>query len=178
MLILNNIKIKSQNKEMSKIITQYENKQDLYIEECPYCQSDELINWGTYQRGIYYIINKQLKYKRIVIQRVRCKHCNKTHALLPEGIVPYKKAILEVILHAIKNDEISENFNFSYETIENWKMIYRKIYFPYLKTMFPSIKEIINKILEEIFNTYEDFYKIYKKIIMMSHKGIFGMACF
>ena len=160
MLILNTEKIKDQNRKIEQILKKYKDEISTYNKECPYCQSDDLIKWGTYQRGIYYIIDKEFKFKRITIQRVRCKHCHKTHALLPEGIVPYKQSVLEVILHAINNDEISNNFNLSYETIEKWKLIYRKQYLSYLKTMFNNTKQIISKILDKILDTYEEFYKI------------------
>ena len=178
MIILNSKSFKSKQ-EQSEILKIYKNTDDFYGLECPHCQSDEFIKWGSYIRVIYYIDeNNKLKVELLEIKRVKCQKCQKTHALLPECIVPYKQPTLKVILKSINEDQDTYEYPFSYETIQNWKRIYRKKYLPYLKTMFNNQNKIIQKILNKIIDTYEKFYQINKLILMMSHKGIYNMACF
>ena len=178
MIILNSKNFKS-NQEQIKILESYKNTDEFYNLECPYCQSDEFIKWSSYLRVIYYIDEtRKLKSELLEIKRVKCQKCGKTHALLPECIVPYKQPTLEIILMSINEEELSYEFPFSYETIKNWKIIYQKKYLAYLKTMFNNIKEIITQILKDIFNIYKKFYEKNKMIIMMSHEGIYNMAYF
>ena len=178
MIILNSKNCKS-NHEQIRILELYKETDDFYNLECPYCKSDELIKWSSYKRTIYYLDeNQNLKWELLEIKRVKCQKCQKTHALLPECIVPYKQPILYVILKSINEDPDTYEYPFSYETIQLWKTIYRKNYLPYLKTMFDNKKEIMQKILNKIIDTYERFYQINKLILMMSHKGIYNMACF
>ena len=175
MIILNSKKFKSQ----IKILELYKETDDFYDLECPYCKSDKFIKWSSYERTIYYLDESQnLKCELLEIKRVKCQKCQKTHALLPECIVPYKQPILDVILKSINEDLDTYEYPFSYETIQHWKVIYRRKYLPYLKTMFNNKKEIMQKILNKIIDTYEEFYQINKLILMMSHKGIYNMACF
>ena len=178
MLILKLKKCKSEYKEIKEIIEIYMKKEEFEELACPQCGSDELIKWGSYKRIIYYLDNQKIKYKNIEIKRIKCRKCNKTHALLPEYIVPYKQALLDIILLSIDNNEIAYGLSFSYETIENWKKIYKRRYLPYLKTMFKNIQEIISRILKDIFRVYEEFYEENKKILMMNHRGIINMAFF
>ncbi len=178
MIILNFKNFKSKQ-EQNEILEMYKNTDDFYGLECPNCKSDELIKWSSYIRVIYYLDElKNLKRELLEIKRVRCQKCRKTHALLPECIVPYKQPTLDVILKSINEDCETYEYPFSYETIQNWKIIYRRKYLVYLKTMFDNKKEIMQKILNKIIDTYEEFYKINKLILMMSHKGIYNMACF
>lgn len=54
---------------------------------CPACGCiGDFANHGKYCRWI--IFKKGSAH--IVIPRVRCRSCKKTHAILPQGIVPYK----------------------------------------------------------------------------------------
>ena len=178
MIILNSKNFKS-NQEQIEILKLYKNTDEFYGLECPCCKSDEFIKWSSYVRVIYYIDeNKKLKGELLEIKRIKCKKCQKTHALIPECIVPYKQPTLEVILKSINGDPETYEYYFSYETIENWKKIYKRKYLPYLKTMFNNLKEIIPEILNKIININEEFYKINRLILMLSHKGIYNMACF
>lgn len=178
MIILKLNYFKSNKKKITDIFDIYRNSFDFINLECPHCRSDKLIKWGSYKRIIYYLDNNILKCISLEIKRVKCLKCNKTHALIPEYIIPYKQPLLDIILLSIDNYEISYEFPFSYEIVEKWKRNYRKLFLPYLKTMFNNIKEIIPKILENIFATYEEFYSLNKKILMMTHKGIINMAYF
>lgn len=178
MIIFNRNKIKSNQKKIKEILKEYRENFNFNDIECPKCGSDNYIFWGGYDRNIYYIDDDKILHDIVYIKRIMCKDCGKTHALLPEYIVPYMQALLDVILSAINDDDIANQISFSFETINNWKRKYRTIFLPYLKTMFNNTNDIINKIFEDIFSTYERFYYVNKKILMMTHAGIFNMACF
>lgn len=62
--------------------------------KCPFCQSNDFIFWGYYQRNYYFvnITNDNELYidkQKIDIQRIRCKSCGHTHGILPSFLVPY-----------------------------------------------------------------------------------------
>lgn len=145
--------------------------------ECPFCNSDKLIKWGSYERNINYIDNDIVIYKVIKIQRVRCKECGHTHAIIPSCIIPYKIRNLELILHSIR-DEIF-TINFSLDTITKWKNTFNE-FIPYLKTLFRNLSkvEIINKLIKHIYFYYNQFFYYNRKILMMIHNGIVNMAYF
>jgi len=59
-------------------------KQQIY--ECPNCKFEgRLYNHGSYQRNV---ITEDNSY-RITINRVKCPICGKTHALIPDFLIPY-----------------------------------------------------------------------------------------
>jgi len=58
--------------------------------ECNNChRRGECIRHGYYERGYLLTAEDVLAGTRIRILRVRCKHCGRTHAILPEEIIPY-----------------------------------------------------------------------------------------
>lgn len=167
-------------KNFKKIIDEYkETEINLRRIECPHCKSDNLIKWGSYTRNIYYIENSSIEFDVIKIQRVRCKECGHTHALLPNFIVPYRQHALDVIILSIENNKIIDKYNFSEDTIEKWRKQFRE-FLPYIKTMLSisNKDEIIRRIKENIFDFYREFYRVNKKILMMIRHGILNMAYF
>lgn len=63
---------------------------NMFALECNNCHKrGECIRHGYYERGYLLTAEDVLTGTRIRILRVRCKHCGKTHAILPEEIVPY-----------------------------------------------------------------------------------------
>ena len=146
---------------------------DIYSScECPFCGSNDLIKWGKYSRGVYFISNGQIVFKSIDIQRLKCKNCGKTHALLPSIIVPYKQPVLDVILSAIDDLPIANIPDFSFDTVNKWKHDFHKLFLPYLKTLLPFAHNIINYILSRVFNVYYDFFIHFRQLILMTHSGI------
>ena len=112
MIILNTIK---SNTNFKKILKKYDELINLPYLECPYCESSELISWGSYARNINYIYNNTIVYETINIKRVRCKNCDHTHALIPSFIIPYKINTLDTILACISFD--NSTLSLSFDTI-------------------------------------------------------------
>lgn len=145
--------------------------------ECPYCNSTNLIKHGYYTRNINYIDDGVIIYEIINIQRVKCKDCGHTHALIPSFIVPYKINVLDTILACISDDD--STLDISFDTVSLMKKQFN-IFLPYLKTLFNNIDKIkiIEILKQDISRYYIKFYDFVKQILMMTHNGILNMAYF
>lgn len=67
---------------------------------CPHpeCQATGcLIRWGTYER---WARTGDVAY-RILIQRVRCNVCGRTHSLLPDFLHPYRHYVIRLLQHVV-----------------------------------------------------------------------------
>lgn len=73
------------------------NKQIFYrqiVYGCPNCKFEgKLYNHGSYERNV---ITEEDSY-RITIFRVKCPICGKTHALIPDFLIPYFQYSLDTI---------------------------------------------------------------------------------
>jgi hypothetical protein len=176
MILLKDNKI---NKNVKEILEKYINTNNFGYFRCPICQSDEFIRWGFYERSVYFISNI-VEYKVIRIQRVKCVHCNHTHALLPEPIVPYKQFCLDTIMYALANDELTYQFKMSQDTINKWLYQFKKKFYPFVCTMLKmqNIYQIFIYIKNNLLKVYDQFYDQNLKILMMIHPGIYNMAYF
>ena len=74
--------------------------------ECTCGAAGSLIRYGYYFRYIRYRGEKIL----LRIQRIRCKFCGKTHALIPEVLVPCSQIPLEDQIDLIAAYESGERF--------------------------------------------------------------------
>lgn len=100
---------------------------ELHRITCPHCgKPGFLIKHGCYSRSI----RLQCEKVTLKIQRMFCKYCKKTHALLPDLIVPYSQITLEDQRDAIlcpeallkRNDLIDES------EIYRIRRMYRKVW--------------------------------------------------
>jgi len=67
-------------------------------DNCPNCSTTgELIRWGVYLRWCY---SDEYEYE-LVIQRVRCKACARTHAVLPDFLHPYRRYALDMLSEVV-----------------------------------------------------------------------------
>lgn len=172
MIILYSEKINNFNEFFKK----YNNFVNLPYLECPNCNSTNIIKWGSYKRNINYLNKSIIEYNIINIQRVKCKICGKTHALLPYFIVPYRINTLDIILKSLLNDI---DIDISFDTIYRWNKDFNK-FLPYLKTMFFNISklEIIKKLNDNILTYFIRYFKLNKKIFMMMKPGFYNIAFF
>ena len=56
-----------------------------------------LIRWGTYERSAR---TGDVDYA-ILIQRVRCQVCGRTHSLLPDFLHPYRHYVIRLLQHGV-----------------------------------------------------------------------------
>jgi len=174
MILLNNMKVnkneieKTENIEFS--IEDYKKLNNFGLLKCPCCSSTELIRWGYYYRSVILLINTEVVCIHLSVQRVKCNSCNKTHAVMPMGIIPYKQHALDIIIEALidsNNAPILENI--SLDTIDNWKKQLRKI-ISYLIVLFKeqSINNILLKIKNQLITFFKEYYQKYRKCFLQN----------
>jgi hypothetical protein len=67
---------------------------------CPHpdCQASGcLIRWGTYERSA----RTGVVDYRILVQRIRCKACGRTHSLLPDFLHPHRHYVIRLLQHVV-----------------------------------------------------------------------------
>ena len=76
---------------------------NMFALECNNChRRGECVRHGYYERGYRLTAEDIVAGTRIRILRVRCKHCGRTHAILPEEIIPYLRFTATFIGSALK----------------------------------------------------------------------------
>ncbi len=144
---------------------------NLFKLECNHCHScGECVKYGRYQRG-YILTPEDLKGRgtQIRIQRVRCKHCKSTHALLPEEIVPYRQyssIFIFLILFLLFLGEISINvicktYDISIRQLKRWKKEYTKQKEQYLGVT--ASKQLNDKDVVSWFRERQDYGEDFAK---------------
>lgn len=162
MIIVNLKKINTNFKKILEIYSQTTNFQNL---ECPNCYSHNIILWGLYERNVIYFNDeskKNINSSCLKIQRVRCKGCGKTHALLPNGIIPYKQISMELILFILLSlcdnpiEKVVNNSFLSFDTIRKILNDYKKYHLSKLhiitttKNHFEALQKISKDILIQL----------------------------
>lgn len=97
---------------------------DVKDKKCPYCKrKNALIKYGHYNRNISFLCKNEIKNFYISVQRVQCKSCNKTHALLPCFVIPYvimaSSSITQIVADTIKSSayQVCNLISLSYQII-------------------------------------------------------------
>lgn len=152
---------------MKEKIKIYDDGKTNYIVKCPCCNSTDLITHGYYERTIIYECDKKIVSEVIIIKRIKCKSCNKTHALIPIDIIPYKQVIFKIIIDCIYDEEYYNKTMFSFEVRQKWIRQYR-YFFPYIRSMLET--NIYEKIKENYDEFYNQFYIVTRKIILLIRK--------
>lgn len=76
-------------------------KHPLFMETCPYCGAKGTCRKrGGYERNLVVFSDGQPEVLRLKVPRVQCS-CGKSHALLPDFIVPYLSYSLPMILQVL-----------------------------------------------------------------------------
>ena len=141
------------------VLNSYENLLNFGLIKCPCCGSTNYIKWGYYERNVIYVKNKALISKVIKVQRIKCKGCNHTHSLIPDGIVPYKQFNLKTIIDSL----IDNKYNISENIINKWYKQLQKIFKPLLRTTFVEKKQYKLKTMIELEKDRQYFLKKNKR---------------
>ena len=124
--------IDDDNIKPAELQTKYEKcleEMELHRIVCPCCgKAGCLIRYGCYSRTIRYLCERVI----LTVQRLFCNHCRKTHALLPDLIVPYSQVPLEDQRDAIlcpeevleRNDLIDEGE--IYRLRKNYRKVWKQ----------------------------------------------------
>ena len=184
MIILSQKKINTNFKET---IQNYLNTVNFGYLECPNpkCHSHNLIRWGYYERNAIYFSNNSNVFECNIlkIQRVRCKSCGKTHALLPFGIIPYKqftdevisKVLYELTFNTLSN--VLDKYTISQSVIKNWCIQYNKFHKANINTLiqFHNSEKSLTIFLSNIINKIH-YIDNYKKCFMQIKKGCLDLC--
>jgi len=117
---------------------------DLLLLTCPHCGHTGTTVHAYYDRGV----KNNGEYFRLVILRVECSFCGKTHAILPDTLVPYSTITMQDTVDIILSetpervDEIlSRNILLNLSDIYHIRDRYRK----YWKERLTSFNIVINQ---------------------------------
>ena len=125
---LNNINISSKS-----IFLHFMNNFRPESETCPVCQSKGNCRiHGYYKRSIIELIDGHPTKERLLVMRVKCEHCQHTHAILPDILVPYAsygiRFILQVLAlyfsHARTIEALCEYFSISQNLLFKWVSLF------------------------------------------------------
>jgi len=174
MIVLNPLKI---NSKFQKKLKKYQKILNYGSLECPCCHSKEYIKWGFYERGVTYFKNGVIVSEVIRIQRIKCQSCEKTHALFPFGITPYKQLTDEVLLSILTNE--IETYLFSEDVYIYYKKQFMKHHYPYLSTMLHlKCSEQILKLLQQKMEILKQYIKDHGKCFIQIKLGYLSYCSF
>lgn len=142
------ININEYHKHMNELIS--------YKIKCGCGVSGNCIKYGWYKRKL--IIND--RFKEIKLQRIYCKHCKKTHTIIPKFIIPYERHPFSYVLDLVNlyyNKRISKA---DYELVR-----YIKIFNKWKRRL-----NLIDNKLKGDFNKIIIFCSTYFKMCFMQNK--------
>lgn len=120
MIIITNITTKI-NTNFQNIYNNIFYDLDLFLLKCNKCFGSTFHRHGCYSRKVK-VSGRLIDLK---IYRVKCKYCNKTHAILPHNIVPYSRIMLSEQIRIINNDNL-KNLMYSNFLIDEDNICYVK----------------------------------------------------
>lgn len=80
---------------------------DLLLLICPHCSHTGVTVHCYYDR----LVKTKNGIFKLLVLRVRCRFCKKTHAILPDAIVPYSSVTLEDTITIILSESSESNEN-------------------------------------------------------------------
>lgn len=149
--------------KLAKVIEDYENTLNFGYLTCPDCDSDELISYGTYER---YVVANGVSMP-ITIKRVMCKHCGRTHAIIPSFLIPHfqhlasfiNSIIILAIVKKNKNKELEARFELTRQLIKHWKLRFEEFRTRLLTYKNLTLKELLLEPFSSDFS--RSFYERY-----------------
>ena len=150
-------------------IKKYEEEYNYGYIECPCCESDELIGYGSYERNVI-VYNKYFKIK---IKRVRCKNCGRTHALIPYFLIPYyqheKTYIYRICIEKILKEVGISNLAIRLKISRQILYQSMKRFLVHLRYLLTTIKSSIREALKYLINKalYDDLYERVNKMYFL-----------
>ena len=164
----------------------YENITNFGPLRCPHCHSNNLIRWGFYERSVIFFSDKRnniLESNIVKIQRIRCKGCGKTHAILPFGIVPYKQFSDEVLSRFLfestfnRLEYIADKYSVNEGIIDKCIKQFKKYHLSKVSIITKShdLKDMM-KVFFKNHNNKLEYIKQYNLVFMQIKKGCIGLC--
>ncbi|MDO4501531.1 MAG: DUF6431 domain-containing protein [Erysipelotrichaceae bacterium] len=134
--------------------------------QCPICKHFGMKIHGYYDRPVKTVAG----IIKIVILRVKCLHCGKTHAILLSTLVPYQSIQLKDQIKIIKDDNIKELLESNLYIDENDISRVKRNYNNRFKEMLASEKLTLEE--DIIIN----FFKRFNRQFLQIKRG-FNILC-
>lgn len=173
------------NTNFKEIIQTYLNTLNFCYLHCPHCHSHHLIRWGYYERNVIFFSDNRIVLENTIlkVQRVMCKSCGKTHALLPFGIIPYKQfsdEIISKILFELINNTLEHVFNkyqVALSIIKKWYFQYYKFHSSKVNVLikYHNNKHALNKFINNFIHKF-DYINNYNLCFMQIKLGCLGLC--
>jgi len=148
---------------------------------CPVCGAMGCCKpHDSYGRWVTSIYNGARMEYHLTIQRVKCKSCDSTHALLSDVLIPYRHYSLRFILHVLRAyfyrcgtvAQLCEHFSISISTIYKWRSLLMEH-----ANLWLSVLEKISQLSSEHLDYFENihqlpsaFFQRYRFSFLQSHK--------
>ena len=155
----------------------------LFLLVCPYCGAKGTCNKrGSYERSLVTFPDGKPQVVRLKIPRVQCT-CGKSHALLPDFIVPYLSYSLPMILRILSDffsrrltiRGICEKYLVSPPLICRFKkrfLIHKKQWLGILRDMELSTISFMEELLMSSYDRFHDaFLRLTTYSFLQSHKN-------
>lgn len=104
---------------------------DLIQLECPYCNHSGTTVHCYYDR----LVKDKFGPFKLLVLRVRCRFCKKTHAILPETIVPYSSVTFEDTIFIVlsesselNEDPLQKNLFLDYSDVYRIRRNFKRIW--------------------------------------------------
>ena len=145
-------KFNSHDEQISYIQSLMPDITDISANECPFCHArNKLVKYGKYNRNLSILVDNSVETFNISVQRVKCKSCSRTHALLPNFIVPYKIMAIFSIAQIVQKAALTSAYQLSEAINISYQAIYQ--YIACVISFFASFK---------IMNNSKEYYKTQK----------------
>ena len=185
MIRLNALDCKLKNTILSvrSLFRQSLKQSPLFLLVCPYCGAKGTCKKrGSYERSLVTFPDGKPQVVRLRIPRVQCT-CGKSHALLPDFIVPYLSYSLPTILHILSDyftrrltiRGICEKYLVSPPLICRFKkrfLIHKKQWLGILRDMELSTISFMEELLMSSYDRFHDaFLRLTTYSFLQSHKN-------
>ena len=185
MIRLNALDCKLKNTILSvrSLFRQSLKQSPLFLLVCPYCGAKGTCKKrGSYERSLVTFPDGKPQVVRLRIPRVQCT-CGKSHALLPDFIVPYLSYSLPTILHILSDyvtrrltlRGICEKYLVSPPLIYRFKkrfLLHKKHWLGVLRDMELSSLSFMDALLASPYTPFHDaFLRLTTYSFLQSHKN-------
>lgn len=185
MIRLNALDCKLKNTILSvrSLFRQSLKQSPLFLLVCPYCGAKGTCKKrGSYERSLVTFPDGKPQVVRLRIPRVQCT-CGKSHALLPDFIVPYLSYSLPTILHILSDyftrrltiRGICEKYLVSPPLIYRFKkrfLLHKKHWLGVLRDMELSSLSFMDELLASPYTPFHDaFLRLTTYSFLQSHKN-------
>jgi hypothetical protein len=130
-----------------------------HLGRCPACGAAALTPHSDYERYLVSLENGRPHCEKVVVHRFVCKSCNKTHALLPDVLIPRSpyslRFIVSVLLSYFRKEttvsELCARCGIAVSTLYAWKArfaLHLPLFLGLLISMTTSASEFLSGLLE------------------------------